>query len=215
LGPTKTKILNELGGNGRKTAAEIAFAIRVQVSAARKHLESLHASGLVIQEFVRDGVGRPKKFYSLSELGRELFPRQYELVLNSFIEKLIANTDRPFVESIVKKVASDIAKPKNAESQNIASKQTFLERMDHLVNSLGAFGFDTSLERNETGNLRLVSHNCPLYKVAKKHPDLMCQAFHTEIIRAALGTDSIRLEGCVLSGDTTCVHSVLEKADRI
>jgi DeoR family transcriptional regulator, suf operon transcriptional repressor len=208
VGKTKTKILRELSGNGKKTATEIAVTLEIQVSAARKHLEALCSSGLVVQEFVKEGIGRPKKFYSLSELGRETFPRQYELVLNSMIEKLIASTDRSYVEFLLRKVAADLLQPKFLDVRSSGSDINFRDQIDRLSISLTKFGFDTSVEQAADGTIHFVSHNCPFYKAAKRFPDLMCQGLHGEIIRVALGTDKVKLVGCLLSGDSKCVHSV-------
>lgn len=208
VGHTKTRILFELRGSGRRTANEIASSLKIQVSAVRKHLDALYAAGIVAQEFVKDGIGRPKKFYSLSEIGREMFPRQYELVLNSLIEKLIASTDRSFAENLMKRVATDILRLKQLEFQNGEKESTLGERLDRLKLSAAKFGFDTAIETLDSGSIRLISHNCPLYKSAKKYPDLMCKGFHGEIIRNALGTDNVKLEHCVLSGDSTCVHFI-------
>jgi DeoR family transcriptional regulator, suf operon transcriptional repressor len=208
VGPTKAKILDELHGSRRKTANQIASDLKIQVSAVRKHLESLCIAGMVVQEFVREGIGRPKKFYSLSEFGREMFPRQYELVLNSLIEKLISTNDRSFVENLLKRVAPDVLGPKQGEHLFIGDTANFDEKVQRLNTSMVKFGFDSTVERTDGKTIRLVSHNCPLYKSAKRFPDLLCKGLHAEMIKVALGTKDVKLERCVLSGDSTCVHSV-------
>jgi predicted ArsR family transcriptional regulator len=211
MGATKTRIIVELRGSRRKTASEIARELKIQVSAVRKHLDAMHDAGIVAQEFVRDGIGRPKKFYSLSELGRELFPRQYEAVLNALIEKLIASADRAFVEKLMKRIASDLLRPKT--SLSLSSSPAIDEKLERLTESMSAFGFQATVERKD-GSVRIASHNCPLYKSAKKYPDLICKGIHGEMIRSALGIENVKLERCLLSGDRTCVHS-FEQAQEI
>ncbi len=137
-----------------------------------------------------------------------MFPRQYELVLNSLIEKLIASTDRSFVENLLNRVASDMLQPKRAEIPFIGDTSNFDEKVQRLNTSMAKFGFDSNIERTEVKTVRLVSHNCPLLKAAKRFPDLMCKGLHAELIKVALGTKDVKLERCVLSGDTSCIHLI-------
>ena len=208
VGETKTKILHELCGKRGKTASEIALALDIQVSAVRKHLEALHSEGIVVGEFVRDGIGRPKKFYSLSETGREMFPRQYELVLNSLIQNLIEATDRTFVESLLHRVATDMDLSKSIGVSLSFDDDDFDSRVDRLSESMSEIGFDSSVERSADGTIRILSRNCPVYKSAKQFPDLMCQGLHNQFLKSALKTDHVKLEECILSGSSKCVHAI-------
>src|SRR5919197_5962326 len=78
---TKTTILNLLL-EGSKTAGEIADKLKIQKSAIRSHLESLQVEQSVRSYFKIEGLGRPRKVYELTESGRELFPRKYDLILS-------------------------------------------------------------------------------------------------------------------------------------
>ena len=200
LGPTKARIMNYLL-EGRRTAGELADSLDMQVSAARKHLEMLTKLHLVSEEFVQSGVGRPKKFYSLSIEGRELFPREYDRILNAVIEKLVQAKDRGYAESILKQVAIDLADQINLGGET-GRKHTEL-----LIAALNQLGFEAEFEETR-GALTIVSHNCPVHKTALRHHDIVCHGLHDELLKTALGRRDVRLEKCFMSGDAYCRHVI-------
>jgi predicted ArsR family transcriptional regulator len=200
LGETKEKMLYELRG-GKKTAKDLASSLGIQVSAARKHLEALYVLNIVREEFIQNGIGRPKKFYDLTEDGRELFPRQYERMLCGVLAKL-NNAPALNPESMVKEIAHEIAK-----DMSVSEEKDDLARVETLVGALNDFGFDSKLEETHSGFI-ITSHNCPLHKVAMQHQKLVCHSFHDEMIKTALDTRDVKLECCLSRGDNVCKHIV-------
>lgn len=203
-------MLNELRGGRRKTARELAEVLEIQVSAARKHLEVLSELSIVKEEFIQDGIGRPKKFYLLTDEGFELFPRQYETVLCALLDRIEASNGSAG-ESIVKTIAREIAngiKTGGSDEPNVS-----LERRvnpEDLVKFLDAFGFDCALEEDGP-HLAITSRNCPLFKAAVKHQKIVCHGLHDEIIKTALGTREVKLEACMSRGDGECRHIITSK----
>jgi predicted ArsR family transcriptional regulator len=80
VGQTKKMIVNLLL-DGSKTAGEIADRLHIQKSAVRIDLESLQTEQAVKSYFRIERLGRPRKVYEITESGRELFPRSYDMVL--------------------------------------------------------------------------------------------------------------------------------------
>jgi DeoR family suf operon transcriptional repressor len=66
---------------GPKTAGEIVDKLKIQKTAIRSHLESLRAEEAIKSYFKVEGPVRPRKVYEITESGRELFPRKYDLIL--------------------------------------------------------------------------------------------------------------------------------------
>jgi DeoR family suf operon transcriptional repressor len=73
--------------DGSKTAGEIADKLHIQKSAIRTHLGSLQAEQTVKSYFRVERLGRPKKVYEITESGRELFPRRYDMILSLLIQE--------------------------------------------------------------------------------------------------------------------------------
>jgi DeoR family suf operon transcriptional repressor len=199
LGETKERMLYELK-DGRKTAKDLADLLNIQVSAARKHLEALSELNIVREEFIQDGIGRPKKFYRLTPEGMELFPRQYERILNGVLGKLRDNHN-VIGDTIIRSVAHELAGEMNLGEPDGRST------VENLVGALNDFGFDSVLEEDES-TFKITSRNCPLYKAAIKHQKIVCHGLHDEMIKSALNTRDVKLELCVTRGDGVCKHVI-------
>lgn len=199
LSPTKAVILRGLLG-GPKTAKEIARDLEIQVSAARKHLERLKELGALEERFARVGRGRPKKFYEITDSGREVFPRHYDAVLNSVLANLAKDRGEEYAESILRKVAREFARPvRSARASGRA-------RIEQLLNLLTALGFEPDANERK-GVVTITSRNCPLLKTAKAHRELVCRGLHAEAIRASAGVREVSRDKWMVDGDPICTHS--------
>jgi len=189
----------------KQTATDIAFSLEIQVSAARKHLESMQKMGLVTHEYVNRGVGRPKKVFALTESGREFFPNQYSNILNLMISKMLHAKEAWQVEEMLE----DIAKEIGTQIRNEAS----LEDPKTIPIALNKFGFESHIDRiddgQKEGDLLIVSKNCPLFKVASKHQRLICHSFHGAILRSALSDVQVELSSCMAAGANQCRHQIV------
>ncbi len=198
LGPARTRILRLLLAGGR-TAVQVASDLGIQVSAARKHLERLRETGAVDREFVRGGVGRPKKVYSITPAGRELFPRRYDVVLNAVLGELVKEEGPERAEALVRRQGEEAGR---ALAPADAPEPARLRRMLEGLNDLG---FEASLDRRD-GVCVVTSRNCPILKAAQAHRELVCRGLHAEIIRAAAGVSDVERGKWIVDGDAVCVH---------
>jgi|SRR5579875_263831 len=201
VGETKSKIITLLRERER-TAPEVARSLDIQVSAARKHLESMVDLGIADHRYVSEGVGRPKKVFALTESASELFPNQYSNILNLFLSRMIQSGDSGQVQALMEQVAEDMGRELRAE---IGSSK----EMRHISSALDRLGFQSSVERSqEKGELVITSTNCPIFKVASKHHNLVCDHIHDQLLKSALDTDEVERKKCVFAGDRVCTHVV-------
>jgi DeoR family suf operon transcriptional repressor len=211
IGETKERILELLLG-GSKGVGEIAERLRIQKSAVRVHLESLQSLGAVRSKFKIEKMGRPKKVYELTEKGRELFPRKYDLFLNLVLGKIAGKKGeaeaREIIESIAEDIASDIRTniDKNNDSHDL---QQSLKIINDASNQMG---FASSLGRDEKDNsFYIQSKNCILHKVASNNQDIICHGLHDKIISKSLEGNSnakIELKECMALGNEYCRHII-------
>lgn len=210
MGQTKEKILEMLLG-GPKTAGEIAEKLQIQKSAVRIHLESLKILGAVGSQFKIEKMGRPKKVYELTERGRELFPRQYDLFLNLVLDKIADKKGEIEAREIVESIAEDIASGIRAkiEKNSSGSLEDSLKIINDASNEIG---FASSLERDEEDNSFCIqSKNCILYKAALNNQDRICHGLHDKIIAKALEGKpdvSVELKECMALGSEYCRHVI-------
>src|SRR5919202_478106 len=209
---TKMKILNILL-EGSKTAGEIADKLKIQKSAIRTHLESLQAEQSVRSYFKIEGLGRPRKIYELTEGGRELFPRKYDLILSILLQKLESREGHEYMKKIVESIADNIAQDIRDKIKKTSSS---LEESVRILNSVSNdMGFMSSLykedENNDNITYSIISHNCIIHKIAIKHQDAICHGFHDRIIEKSLDekvNSKVQLKECIALGDKHSRHII-------
>jgi DeoR family suf operon transcriptional repressor len=223
-GETKQKIL-ELLLDGSKSAGEIADILHIQKSAARVHLESLQAERHVKSGFRIERLGRPKKLYELTDYGRELFPRKYDLMLNLLLRKIAEKEGgqeaRKLVESVADSIAADI-RNRIEKSNSTRNLEEALRVLNSVSNDLG-FLSTVSKESHKgektsnTGStFSLQSKNCILHKVAIENQDTICHGLHDRIILRSLGGKSnvnVELKECMALGNDYCRHIIRTKTE--
>ncbi len=210
LGPTKSRAL-ELLLSKNLTARDLAGALKIQVSAVRTHMDDLARFGLVKEEFVNEGVGRPKKYYAITDDGRGMFSSQYSSVLGLLLSRISSSELLPKSgDELVKEIASEIGTQMNPTGEADHS------HMASFVSALSDYGFRAHLEesnnaRNENPTISIISENCPLIKCARSNKDLVCQGIHGEIIKSALSNAAkdIRLEECMAVSGNRCRHDIV------
>ena len=81
------QILFLLKTRGRKTAQQLAELLGVTSMGARRQLEAAYDKGLVACEDVADKVGRPARFWLLTDLGNARFPDRHSDLAVQLIEQ--------------------------------------------------------------------------------------------------------------------------------
>jgi DeoR family suf operon transcriptional repressor len=204
LGGTRGRILEELAV-APLTARELAKKLGIQESAARGHLGRMEERGLVLPTFRREGVGRPRKRFTLTPQGQELFPRKYDLILDSVVDELLASKGEGFVSALFAEAAHRMAREVARSLPENASEE---ERIRHVVGALNDLGFRSHLERSEDGRPRIVRTNCIFRHSALTHPFLMCDVFDKNLTEALLGESGVSLEDSIGRGGIRCSHLI-------
>ncbi|MGB6499964.1 MAG: ArsR family transcriptional regulator [Thermoplasmata archaeon] len=201
---TRGKILEELAITPR-TARDLAQKIGIQESAARGHLERLEGRGLVVPAFHREGVGRPRKRYTLTSSGQELFPKKYGMILDTVVDELLAREGEGYVSALFAEAGVRMAR---AVAQELPDSSSMDERARHLVLALNRIGFGCTSERLPNGRYRIVRTNCVFRQSALSHPFLLCEVFDKHLTEALLGEAGVDLEESIGRGGIRCTHLI-------
>jgi DeoR family suf operon transcriptional repressor len=78
LQSSKARILAVLKRSGKRSVDDLAAALQLAPMTVRQHLTALERDELVRVSEYRNGAGRPKHVYSLTERGDANFPRRYD-----------------------------------------------------------------------------------------------------------------------------------------
>ena len=208
FGDTKKAILSLLL-EGSKTAGEIANTLKMQKTAIRGHLESLRAEQAIRSYFEAKGPGRPKKVYEITESGRELFPRKYDLIISLILQSIEAAEGHEYTKKIMRSVADNIAQ----DIQNrIKNSSAGLEESVSILNSASnEMGFMSSLYKEDDNTYSIISRNCIIHKVALSNQDVICHGFHDRLIQKALEgkmNPKVHLKECIALGDNYSRHVI-------
>jgi DeoR family transcriptional regulator, suf operon transcriptional repressor len=201
---TRGKVLEELAA-GPKTARDLARSLDIQESAARGHLDRLEERGWVVPSFRREGVGRPRKRYTLTALGQEQFPKKYDLMIDAIVDGLLAHEGEGYVSAVLAEAGERVAR---AVAHDVAPGKNPEEKARKLVTLLNRLGFRSRIERTPDGRLRVVRTNCVFRHSALAHPFLLCDVFDKHLTEALLGEVGVDLEDSIGRGGLRCSHLI-------
>jgi len=196
---TRLQVLEAIKLQQPTTVISLADTLGISPISIRHHLTSLQAEGLIRIEIERQGVGRPKHLYSLTEAAQRYFPNKYHVLVERLLDELKASMPADEVEHIIDRLAAH-----TASRYGSVARGTLEERLKHLIEVLGEEGFVAEVQR-VGNNIVLTALNCPYIYVGQRHPEV-CRIDHT-IIRSVLGVD-VQQTSCVLHGDRCCTFSV-------
>ena len=199
LTPAQQKVVRALR-DGPLQAQAVATLLRIDTSAAYRHLETLLARGLLEAHEEAAGPGRPKKMYKLSAAGWETFPRDYALLLSALMRRVAAADGRAALLAHMDAIAQELGGP-------LATEQDIDKRLRRLLTLYNDLGFDAELKRDGKDVL-LVQRNCPFLKTARNDPEALCQCLDEGILRAALPEALVSLRQTLARGDGLCRHEV-------
>ena len=217
-GATKQKIM-EILLEGPRSLGEITDKLQIQKSAVRVHLQSLQSEKAVESHFKIERLGRPRKIYSLTENGRELFPRKYDLILSLILKKITEINGKEQARKIIESVADDMATNirYEIEKNGISSLDSFEESLKIFNSVSNEMGFASSITKEHDGNFSVLSKNCILHKVALNHQDVICHGLHDRMIMRSLSGSkkkqqqrnmNVELKECIALGDNFSRHAI-------
>jgi predicted ArsR family transcriptional regulator len=201
---TRGKILEELASAPR-TARDLAEKLGIQESAARGHLDRMEDRGLVVPSFRREGVGRPRKRYVLTGQGQELFPKKYDLILDTVVNELLEREGEGYVSALFAEAARRMARELAKE---IPKGGAPAERTRNLVSALNRLGFHCTSQAMPDGQYRIVRTNCVFRHSALSHPYLLCEVFDKHLTEALLGQVGVDLQDSIGHGGMRCTHLI-------
>ena len=216
---TKRMILNLLL-DGSKTAGEIADILHIQKSAARIHLESLQMEKAVKSYFKVGGLsrGRPRKVYEITEIGLELFPRKYDIILSLFIQKVEEKQGHEYIKNIIKSIADNMANDIRDRIEKSSTSDSLEESLNILNSFSNELGFMSSVNKeNGIDTYTITSRNCIIHKVALSHQEVICNGFHSRMIEKALNgkvNPNVQLKECIALGDNYSRHIISRIANK-
>jgi predicted ArsR family transcriptional regulator len=197
---TREMVLTHLLKHPRSTINDLADAIGINPISVRHHIGKLEAEGQVNSTEERHGVGRPRRVYTLTEGGMELFPQRYLSLSKRLMEQIKETLPPEMVTRLFEDLASDAAG--EYINQRGWSKLDFEERVEVARQMMVAEGFTVEVRReNERVEIRETS--CPYVHVGHEHPEVCI--VDEKMLELILAVDVSKTH-CVLHGDEYCAY---------
>lgn len=203
---TADRILHLLKRNGAQTADMLGAALSMTGMGARRHLEMLVREGLVETYDRAEGVGRPRKFWKLTDKGHARFPDAHA----ELTAKMIGDIRRIFGEEGLDKLIAERERDMRLTYEKATEGKTRLsERVEALAAIRTAEGYMARVE-SEGESLLLIEDHCPVCTAAAA-----CQGFCRSelfIFRMVLGPDAeIERAEYLLDGGRRCSYRIKAK----
>src|ERR671922_1971957 len=163
---TRRAVLDLLKRNGPQTVAQLGAALELSGAGVRRHLEDLERLGLVQQTTRTQGRGRPAYVYTLTEMGHDLFPRNYHQLVAQLLEAAASELGAAAVERLFDHRQQELAE--------LYAGRTEGRDLPELARALAAIQDENGYmaDCRQTGEDRwLVSeHNCAIARAAGTWP---------------------------------------------
>ncbi len=199
-------ILQHLKMRGPQTAKTLGKRLGMTAEGARQHLAKLHDAGLVSHADAREEVGRPKRYWRLTEKGHGRFPDSHaQLTLDILdavraefgdggVDRLIAVRERGMLEGY---------------RQRLAACASLGERVEALAQARSEEGYMAECQDDEDGGdgYLLIENHCPICAAATA-----CQNFcrsELEVFQKLLGPDAtVERTDHLLGGARRCAYRI-------
>lgn len=182
------------------TINELAEAVDINPISVRHHITRLQVEGLVDSSEARHGVGRPRRIYFLTDLGRERFPQRYIRLTLLLLQQLKETMPQPMVDQLFTRLAQDLARDHQSELDGL----TIEEKLDLVTELLSHEGFMVNWDQSDH-EFKIQELSCPYYHIGQDHPEI-CSLDQT-IISTILNIPAQRIM-CKLDGDSHCTYII-------
>jgi predicted ArsR family transcriptional regulator len=202
------RVLLVLKTKGPQTAAELAKKLEMTPMGARQHLYALASEGLVEYEDRRARVGRPARFWRVSEKAASRFPDSHaELTVG-----LIAAMRHAFGKGAIPRLVNARTLDQvQAYRARLPGPEAPLERrIAELTEIRHQEGYMAQWSREPGGSYLLVENHCPICAAARACQEL-CGGELT-LFQRVLGPDvTIERTEHILAGARRCTYRITDR----
>lgn len=201
IGASQRTMLETIKRLGEATLAEVVQTVDIAPETVRSHMLTLVAQGLVIRTGVkRDGPGRPRVCFALSDAGNALFPQKDRELLRELATFLSVNGHGALLERFF----SDRLKKKRAAAEAQIGHLPPKRRLAALAKLLTNDGFIAEVV-TARGKQQLRLCHCPLRELVEIS-DLPCRA-EQSLISHVLGVP-VQLQSFMPDGAPLCTYAI-------
>lgn len=202
---TIDKILLMIKQHGPQTAKQIATCLDMTTMGARQHLQKLELKGTLHSYTERVKVGRPNRYWALTEEGtNECFADNHSILSVQLIDAIDEIYGKEGLQKLIDwRESKTLARYKKV----IDPLQTLQDKLKKLIELREQEGYLVLLDE-EDGAYILYENHCPICCAARRCPELCTSEKN---IFTALISDlaTITREENIISGQRRCAYKIV------
>ncbi|WP_208591698.1 helix-turn-helix transcriptional regulator [Gracilibacillus suaedae] len=202
---TRAMILELLKKNRSLSVNGISNYLNITEMAIRKHLIKLESKKLITSRTVRQPMGRPVIYYSLTTAGENVFPKSYDLLTMEFLQDIEDTIGMEAIDQLFEKREKRL---RQKYLRRIFIEDPIVERVKALVKVQSDNGYMSEYHQEDDQKLSFSQYNCPIAAIADKY-DKPCDC-ELNLFKSVLGTENVKRVECIAKGGTACKY-VVEK----
>jgi predicted ArsR family transcriptional regulator len=201
------RVLHALKSAGPQTAEALGRKLGMTAVGARQHLARLGEESLVDAVDQSEGVGRPKRIWSLTEAGHARFPDNHAGLTLELITAIRKTGGEAMLDQVIEaREQAALATYRRA----LDGAQSLKDKVKRLAKIRSEEGYMASTAPGGEGALLLIENHCPICVAAKA-----CQGFcrsELDLFRETLGDRvSVAREEHIVAGARRCVYRISER----
>jgi predicted ArsR family transcriptional regulator len=193
----QTILRNLLHSEQGLTLDQLAEQLDISRNAVSQHTSGLEKLRYIENRMLPSSGGRPCRAYTLTDTGRELFPKQYALFSRMLLKTMEETLTKNELEKLLHTIGQEMAIP---FKQQVNSSADRVEATRKIMDELG---YETSTKEipNDEPLSEIIAKNCVYHDVAMKS-DAVC-VLDRAIISTLLDA-TIEQSACMAKGDDSC-----------
>ena len=201
---SQDRILFHLKTRGSQTAADVGVRLGMTPAGARQHLLKLEAASLVESENRREGRGRPRKYWRLTQRGHDRFPdRHSDLTLDLLRSVRDLFGDRGIQKLIEHREQAGIADYRKF----VGTQRSLRQKLTALAQVRSREGYMASVTEDMGGSFLFLENHCPICAAAAACQGI-CRS-ELAVFRAVLGPDvTVERLDHILAGARRCAYKI-------
>ena len=188
---------------------ELSKGLEITRNAVRQHLVSLEVAGLVTAGTTRpSGGGRPQQLYILTELAKEMSPRQYSWLAQLVVASIQREGGAENMGKRMNEIGASVAHQIRSQYPGLVTHKEKVEKLAEVMDQLGYNARNATLPG---GQAVIEADNCVFHAMAKKDSEIC----HLDMGLMETFTDStVEHDECMARGGNVCRFKLKSKEDQ-
>lgn len=208
---TRQLIVELLKKNKELSVSGLKEFLDITEMAVRKHLTNLESEQYITSRTIRQPMGRPVIFYSLTTKGHDTFPNNYDKIVVELLQDIHENMGDEAIDMLFKNREERLRKK---YSRRIFKDDTLIERVENLVDVQTENGYMAEFsesDESDTDTITFEQYNCPIAAIADRY-DKPCH-YELELFKEVLGTDGVERVECIAKGGKSCKYIIQKSTE--